>query len=68
MIGTLSGSALLTSLGGAVLAVSLGFFLLGVRPGRQRSPGALLIIYRGLATFVLLSIPVGLAISWVRHG
>lgn len=68
MIGSLSGSALLTSLGGAVLAVSLGFFLLGVRPGRQRGPGALLIIYRGLATFVLLSIPVGLAISWVRHG
>ncbi|HTO00076.1 MAG TPA: hypothetical protein VL068_05315 [Microthrixaceae bacterium] len=68
MIGSLTGSALLTTLGGVILAVSLGSFLLGVRTPGRRSHRVLSVIYQGLATFVLLSIPVGLALSWIRHG
>ncbi|MGB3410611.1 MAG: hypothetical protein WBA45_05390 [Microthrixaceae bacterium] len=67
VVGSLLGSALVTSVGGLILAVALWSFLTGVRLIRGSAPGALLVIYRGLATFVLLSIPVGLAMSWVRN-
>ncbi|MGB6057391.1 MAG: hypothetical protein WBF71_03935 [Microthrixaceae bacterium] len=67
VIGSLIGSAILTSVGGLILAVALWSFLTGVRLIRASAPGVLLVVYRGLATFVLLSIPVGLAMSWIRH-
>ncbi len=66
--GSLSGSALLTSVGGLILAVALWLFLMGVREVRGSAPGVVLVLYRGLATFVLLSIPVGLVLSWIRNG
>lgn len=66
--GSLTASALLTSIGGVVLAVALWSFLVGVRNIAPSVHGGLIVLYRGLATFVLLSIPVGLVISWIRHG
>lgn len=65
--GTLSSLPIVTSIGGLASAVALGLFVRGareMRPG-QRVAGHL---YRGIATLVLLSIPVGMVLAWMRHG
>lgn len=64
--GTLLSSPAVTTLGGLVTVAALVAFLVGVR--RLGSvPKWAPLLYRGVAVFVLGSIPVGLFLSWVRH-
>lgn len=60
--GTLMNRVGLVDLGGALLAVSLVLFLLGVRGHTGRNKW-LLYLYRLLITILLVSIPIGLLIS-----
>lgn len=67
VLGTLSSLPIVTSVGGFLSAVALALFVGGVRevrPGQRR----LGLLYRSIAAVVLLSIPVGLVLAWVRHG
>jgi hypothetical protein len=64
--GTLHASPAATTFGGLVSVLALVAFLVGVR--RVGSvPVWASRLYRGVAVFVLASIPVGLVLSWVRH-
>lgn len=67
VVGTLVSAPIITTLGGLASALALGLFLGGVRKSGSgsRSP---LVLYRGFATIVLVSTPVGLALAWIRHG
>lgn len=64
--GTLITVPILTSVGGVMLAVALALFLVGLRETGP-VPSWAVITYRGLAGFVLLSVPVGLVLAWLRH-
>ena len=67
VLGTLSSLPIVTSIGGLATAAALGRFFGGareMRPG-QRTVG---LLYRSIAALVLLSIPVGLVLAWMRHG
>ncbi|HEY7857783.1 MAG TPA: hypothetical protein VIC82_04710 [Candidatus Nanopelagicales bacterium] len=63
ILGTLAGAPAVVSVGGVLLVACLGLLVYGVRGGR---PGRLLWIYRVLVLVLLVSIPVGLAMSWLR--
>ena len=65
--GTLADSPALTTIGGVATVVALVSFLGGVRRGRSRSRWPLA-LYRALAVVVLVSTPIGLVLSWTRHG
>jgi hypothetical protein len=64
--GTLAAAPLLTSAGGAAIAVALGAFLDATRASHVRR-GWLRVAYRALVAVVLISIPVGLVLAWFRH-
>lgn len=64
--GTLTGSALVVGVGGAGLAAALGLFLYHVRRSRSHRRWQLM-LYRGLAALLAVSIPVGLFFSVLRH-
>lgn len=65
--GTLAGVPALTTLGGVGTAAALVLFLVGV--GRDAAgPRWTAVLYRTLVTVVLLSAPIGVALSWSRHG
>ncbi|HET9647805.1 MAG TPA: hypothetical protein VFP34_06190 [Microlunatus sp.] len=64
--GTLTGSALVVGVGGAGLAAALGLFLYHVRRSRSHRRWQLM-LYRGLAALLAVSIPVGLFLSVLRH-
>lgn len=64
--GTLLSSPAVTTLGGLVSVTALVAFLVGVRR-LGAVPAWASLLYRGVAAFVLASIPVGLVLSWVRH-
>ncbi len=66
LVGSLGSVLAATALGGACTAAALALLLLGVRhprPGRR----ALSVAYVGLASLILVSTPIGLALAWVRH-
>ncbi len=65
--GTIVGIPIVTTFGGAVLFGSLVVFLTSVS-GDERGLRIELLAYRALIWFVLLSVPVGLVLSWVRRG
>jgi hypothetical protein len=67
VIGTLASMPVLTSLGGLASAAALWLFLAGVRTVRPASR-VVALLYRGVAAIVLVSIPVGIALAWTRHG
>ena len=67
VIGTLASLPVLTSLGGLASAVALWLFLAGVHTVRP-APRMAALLYRSVAAIVLVSIPVGLALAWMRHG
>ena len=67
LAGTFLGSPLLVDAGGLALVVALGLFLRGVRGSRVKGRWPL-VLYRLLAGVVAVSIPVGLALSALRHG
>jgi hypothetical protein len=64
--GTFAGQPPVTSLGGVALAVALGSFLVATRERSARARGWQ-VAYRALVAVVLISIPIGLALSWLRH-
>lgn len=67
VVGSLASAPVVTTLGGIASALALGLFLVGVRtPGS--APRWARILYRWVVAIVLLSIPVGLALAWIRHG
>jgi hypothetical protein len=67
VIGTFASVPILTSIGALALAVAVGLFLAGVRKMRPAPRGARW-CYRGVAGVILVSIPVGVVLAWVRHG
>jgi hypothetical protein len=67
IVGSLVALPVLTTLGGIATAVALVLFLAGVRVVGP-APAVARACYRGIAAIVLLSIPVGLVLAWVRHG
>ncbi len=67
VVGTLVASPAITSTGGVVTVGALAGFLFGVRHIDPRPPRWAGSLYRGLAGFVLASVPVGLLLSWLRH-
>lgn len=64
--GTLLGSPVVSTLGGIVLAIALVLYLVGVRD-LGHAPRWAGLVYRAVALIVLVSIPVGLTLSWIRH-
>jgi hypothetical protein len=67
VVGSLVPAPIVTTLGGIASVLALGLFLAGVRKAGSASRWAR-ILYRGVAAIVLTSIPVGLALAWIRHG
>jgi hypothetical protein len=67
IVGTLVGAPVVTTLGGVASVVALGTF---IRAVRNADAGFALIrtIYRWVTAIVLIGIPVGLALAWIRHG
>ena len=65
--GTLASEPVLTTAGGVATAVALVSFL-SVRPEHGRSVNWVDVGYRGTAALVLISVPVGVALAWSRHG
>ena len=63
ILGTLAGAPALVSVGGVLLVACLGLLMYGVRGGQT---GRLLWLYRLLVLVLLVSIPVGLLLSWLR--
>lgn len=66
ILGTLVARTWVVDIGGVLLAVALVLFLLAVR-GRPGEPRWAWWGYRVLALIVLVSIPVGLVLSALRH-
>jgi hypothetical protein len=64
--GTLLAAPALTTLGGLVSVAALALFLLGVRDTGP-APSWARLVYRTVAVIVLVSIPVGLVLAWLRH-
>jgi hypothetical protein len=67
ILGSLLAVPVLTTLGAIALVVSLALFYVGVRGGDGGSD-AMRTIYRCVVAVVLISTPVGVALSWIRHG
>lgn len=67
IIGTLVPSPLLTTVGSAATALALTLFVRSVR-----TPGRLAPLARGaflaLAVTLLVSLPIGVVLTWARHG
>ena len=65
--GAVTGTPLVTTVAGVVLAVALVLHLVATSstdPARRLWATA----YRSLLTIVVVSIPIGLALAWIRHG
>jgi hypothetical protein len=67
IVGTLATAPAAMTLGGVSLAVGLGLFLGGVRRIRS-APSWVVVLYRGVIAILLVSIPVGVGLAWLRHG
>lgn len=64
--GTLGAVPLLTSLSGVPLVVALGSFLVTTKASGP-APRGVRACYRALVAIVLVSIPIGLVLAWIRH-
>ena len=65
--GTLIGASLLSTIGGVATASALIAFL-SVRTRITDPVDWIAIGHRSLAVMVLVSIPVGVTLAWIRHG
>jgi hypothetical protein len=63
ILGTLASAPAVVSVGGVLLVACLALLVFGVRGGRA---GPLLLLYRSLVLVLVVSIPVGLVLSWLR--
>jgi hypothetical protein len=66
IVGTLTGTPVVTTVAGCSLVVALGLFIVTTSAPRSVR-GSGLVIYRALAVVVLVSIPIGLGLAWSRH-
>mgnify|MGYP000852714299 CR=1 FL=1 len=64
--GTLASTPVVTAVGGLVLLAVLVTFITSVRG--STASGVSLWLYRAVLVVLLVSIPVGLAMAWQRHG
>jgi MFS family permease len=67
VLGTLVSEPVLTTVGGTVLMLALVLFVVGVRRVRP-SARRVGLLYRGVVGMILVSIPIGVVLSWTRHG
>ena len=66
ILGTLIDVPVVTSLGGVLTLVALALFLSGVRGAHERHH-KILVAFRGLLVIELVSVPIGLTMSWLRN-
>lgn len=66
ILGTLLGEPPVTTVGGALLALSLAVFFAATRES-SGAPGWVRLVYRGFVGAVLISIPIGLVLAFIRH-
>ena len=64
--GTLLSSPATVSIGSALLMAALGMSVYAISRSSGRHP-QLLVLYRALLTVLLVSIPIGITLSWTRH-
>lgn len=64
--GTLLSSPATVSIGSALLMAALGMSVYAISRSSGRHP-QLLVLYRALLSVLLVSIPIGIALSWTRH-
>ena len=67
ILGTLAGAPVVTTVGAAATAIALGCFIMSVRAAGGSLRWAN-VLYRVTAAIVLFSIPIGVVLSWTRHG
>jgi hypothetical protein len=66
IVGTLAAQPVVTTAGGLALAAALVLYLAGVREARGNRWA--LSLYRSVAAIVLISVPIGTGLAWIRHG
>jgi hypothetical protein len=66
VVGTLAATPIITTMAGCALVVALGLFIATTKARSSVSRSAR-VIYRAIATLVLVSVPIGLALAWARH-
>lgn len=66
VVGTLLSNPAAVSIGSVLLLGALAMSVMAFR-GTSGRPGAMLGLYRGLLVVMLVSIPIGIALSWTRH-
>ena len=66
VVGTLFSNPAIVSIGSALLMAALGMSVYAISRSSGRHP-QLLVLYRALLTVLLVSIPIGIALSWTRH-
>lgn len=66
VVGTLLAFPIIVSIGGASLVAALVMSALAVRGSGSRHP-SFLRLYRALVVVLLVSVPIGIALSWTRH-
>ena len=66
LAGTLLSSPVAVSIGSALLVAALGMSAFAIR-GSGCQPRLLLWLYRALLIVLVVSIPIGIALSWARH-
>jgi hypothetical protein len=67
ILGSLLGVPVLTTLGAVALVASLALFFVGVRHAASGATGVQ-VLYRCVIAVVLISTPIGVVLSWIRHG
>lgn len=65
--GTLASAPVLTTLGTLAVVAASWEFLVGVRAPLDDAAGWLVVSYRVIALIVVVSVPVGIVLAWVRH-
>ena len=66
IVGTLTGTPIVTTAAGCALVVALGLFIATTKaPNSTRRLGR--VAFRAVASVVLVSIPIGLGLAWSRH-
>lgn len=66
IVGTLTGTPIVTTAAGCALVVALGLFIATTKaPNSTRRSGR--VVFRAVAGIVLVSIPIGLGLAWSRH-
>ncbi len=68
VIGSCVPLPISTLVGGVVMLAALGAFLAGVRSTAASVRARVVVLYRAVVVVVLVSTPIGLVLSFARHG